>query len=146
MTLWGQGRFRTYFRPSTLKDLEPSAGRFGACRVGDLGKVDDDRTPMLSTDSWAGTGSVTILLVNLNSNGATCCDGAFAGRGTTVGIASNVARRDVLNRRVGVWKTDTSGLVISVTNPELLEGSVSSDLLGREGSEGCGDGELHCGR
>lgn len=84
-------------------------------------------------------------LVHLNGNGAASLDGALSSGASGTGVATHIVGGDICHGGVGRRATGALGAVIDAINPELLEGCVGGNVLGKDSREGS-DGEgLHDG-
>jgi len=122
---------------TVLVDLEPRASRILGS-IADLGKIDNDRAVVVTSNSLVAAGSVTWLLMHLNSNGTTSCDGTDTSNtdGSTE-VTLDIGGGDAGHWRVAAWLTNTGTALVNAIDPELLEGGVgrSSRDSGQKASE-----------
>lgn len=103
------------------------------------------------------------ILMHLNSQGVAGLDAAAGGNSAAVLVATNIVAHDILDGRVGQRHAHASLAVLSLLafrsinlftggktylvnaiDPQVLESSVSGDLLRRKSRHEGEDGRLHC--
>lgn len=131
-------------RPPVLENLEEVGRAVRRLRVGHLGEVDDDGAVVGAANGLGSAGSVTGLLVHLDSHGAAGLDGALGAHALgAAGVAANVGAAGVGHGGVGHGDTSALGRIILSINPKLLEKSMAGDLLGRKGGDESEECRLH---